>query len=116
MLNLFQDRLKVVGRVYNRDPGLEFECVLPADVRAELLGRRKLTKPRSTPTRRKLVLSVIVRIAGGLVLALLVALILTSNLHFYHERIGVTTPKGKICTLSDRTVPVAAFILKVSLE
>jgi hypothetical protein len=85
MLNLFQDRLKVVGRGYNRDPGLEFDCVLPPEVRLELFGPPKLTKPRITPARKP-VRDVIVRIAGWLVLALLVALVLASNLHFYPDR------------------------------
>jgi hypothetical protein len=50
--------------------------VLPNQARAELLGRRKLTKSLSTPTRRKPIRGVIVRIAGWLALALLVTLVL----------------------------------------
>ena len=63
----------------------DFDCVLPREVRAELLGRRKLTKPLITPARKP-VRGRIVRIAGWLVLALLVALVLASNLHFYPDR------------------------------
>ena len=65
-----QDRFKVIGRTNNRDPGARFECVLPPAIRVELFD-----KPRLTPARQP-VRDVILRIAGGLVLALVVALIL----------------------------------------
>ena len=45
MMRLAQDRFKQVDRTYDSNPGLEFECVLPPEVRLELFGPHKLTKP-----------------------------------------------------------------------
>jgi hypothetical protein len=75
-MRLAQDRFKEIDGLQGGDFGTGFECVLPPEVRAELLGRPKLTKPLLTPARRKPVRGVIVRIAGGLALALLITLIL----------------------------------------
>jgi hypothetical protein len=86
-----------------------FDCVLPNEARAELLDlpiRKTPARPLPVPVRKH---GRIAGRAGWLALGLLVALILTSNLHFYHERIVPTETKATIQPTPEGELTLPAF-------